>query len=55
MFYGPGPEKELQPANALVTDDRPALYKKIKAKEYTTVWFDTFTSGGRTVDLFKVE
>jgi isopenicillin N synthase-like dioxygenase len=55
MFYGPGPEKELQPANELVTDKRPALYKKVKAKDYATVLFDTFARGGRAVDLFKVE
>lgn len=55
MFYGPGPEKELQPADALVSEERPALYKKVTVKDYATALFDTFTRGGRTVDAFKVE
>jgi isopenicillin N synthase-like dioxygenase len=55
MFYLPEADKELQPADAFVSEEKPALYKKVKVKDYSVALFDLFTRGGRPIDLFKVE
>ncbi|XP_062229990.1 protein SRG1-like [Phragmites australis] len=54
LFYQPEPHKDLEPAEELVGDARPALYKKLKAKTFGDGFWDAFALGERTIDFLKV-
>ncbi|KAL5225872.1 hypothetical protein ABZP36_012511 [Zizania latifolia] len=55
MFYQPEPHKDLAPSEELVGDERPALYKKVKAKTFGDGFWDAFAAGERTIDFLKVK
>uniref|UniRef100_A0A0D9WMH3 Fe2OG dioxygenase domain-containing protein n=1 Tax=Leersia perrieri TaxID=77586 RepID=A0A0D9WMH3_9ORYZ len=55
MFYQPEPEKVLAPSEELVGEDRPAMYKRIEAKEFGDGFWDAFAAGERTIDFLKVK
>uniref|UniRef100_A0A0D3GDF1 Fe2OG dioxygenase domain-containing protein n=1 Tax=Oryza barthii TaxID=65489 RepID=A0A0D3GDF1_9ORYZ len=55
MFYQPEPHKDLAPSEELVGEERPALYKKIKAKDFGDGVWDAFAAGERTIDMLKVK
>uniref|UniRef100_A0A0D9WM11 Fe2OG dioxygenase domain-containing protein n=1 Tax=Leersia perrieri TaxID=77586 RepID=A0A0D9WM11_9ORYZ len=50
LFYIIDPEKEIAPAAELIDGKRPALYKKVKFKDYTAAFFETFSRGTRAID-----
>ncbi|CAL5037107.1 unnamed protein product [Urochloa decumbens] len=55
LFYQPEPEKVLVPAEELVGEGRPALYKKLGAKAFADGFWDAFALGERTIDFLKVK
>ncbi|KAF0901669.1 hypothetical protein E2562_003619 [Oryza meyeriana var. granulata] len=55
MFYQPEPKKDLAPLEELVGEERPALYKKLKAKAFGDGFWDAFAAGERTIDFLKVK
>ncbi|XP_010906001.1 protein LATERAL BRANCHING OXIDOREDUCTASE 1 [Elaeis guineensis] len=54
MFYALEPEKELEPAERLVDEMRPRLYRKVKTKDYLEVFFQSFSQGKRAIDWVKI-
>ncbi|KAH7688474.1 Flavonol synthase protein [Dioscorea alata] len=44
------PEKVIGPADELVNDMRPRMYKNVKVKDYTEVFFQRFYQGKRAID-----
>ncbi|XP_040381250.1 flavonol synthase/flavanone 3-hydroxylase-like [Oryza brachyantha] len=55
MFYQPEPHKDLAPSEELVGEERPALYTKLKAKDFGDGFWDAFAAGERTIDFLKVK
>ncbi|TVU02333.1 hypothetical protein EJB05_52184 [Eragrostis curvula] len=55
MFYQPEPHRDLQPAEELVDETRPAMYRKLKAKTFGDGFWDAFALGERTLDFLKVK
>lgn len=54
MFYGLDPEKEINPAADLLHDEQPALYKKVKVKDYMAGFYAHFVRGTRVIDSIKI-
>lgn len=55
LFYQPEPHKDLQPAEELVGEDRPAMYRKLKAKAFGDGFWDAFALGERTIDFLNIK
>ncbi|KAL6898015.1 hypothetical protein ACP4OV_006611 [Aristida adscensionis] len=55
VFYQPEPHRELGPAEELVGEDRPALYKKLNVKAFADGFWDAFALGELTIDFLKVK
>ncbi|XP_066370356.1 jasmonate-induced oxygenase 4-like [Miscanthus floridulus] len=55
LFYQPEPHKDLQPAEELVAEDRPAMYRKLKAKAFGDGFWDAFALGERTIDFLNIK
>jgi hypothetical protein len=47
LFYQPEPHKDLQPAEELVDEACPALYKKLNVKTFANGFWDAFALGKR--------
>ncbi|PWZ17395.1 putative 2-oxoglutarate-dependent dioxygenase ANS [Zea mays] len=54
LFYQPEPHKDLQPAEELVGEDRPAMYRRLKAKTFGDGFWDAFALGERTIDFLNI-
>ncbi|PKU84969.1 probable 2-oxoglutarate-dependent dioxygenase ANS [Dendrobium catenatum] len=54
MFYSVNNEKYIEPANNLVDEERPRLYKKVLIKSYLNELFENFAQGKRAIDFAKV-
>ncbi|KAL6606106.1 hypothetical protein ACP70R_041759 [Stipagrostis hirtigluma subsp. patula] len=54
LFYSVDPERDIEPATELVNDKRPALYKKVKTKDYLAGLFEYFQKGKRVIDTVKI-
>jgi len=54
MFYGLDPEHEIEPAADLLHDKQPALYKKVKTKDYMAGFYEHFARGTRVIDSVKI-
>ncbi|KAF8698054.1 hypothetical protein HU200_035566 [Digitaria exilis] len=55
LFYQPEPERELAPVEELVGEERPAMYKKLRAKTFGDGFWDAFALGERTIDHLKIK
>lgn len=55
LFYQPEPHKDLQPAEELVGEDRPAMYRRLKAKTFGDGFWDAFALGERTIDFLNIK
>lgn len=55
LFYQPEPHKDLQPVEELVREDRPAMYRKLKAKAFGDGFWDAFAVGERTIDFLNIK
>ncbi|ONK60324.1 uncharacterized protein A4U43_C08F17010 [Asparagus officinalis] len=49
MFFSLQPEKMLEPAQGLVSEIRPCLYRKMKANDFLKAFFDKFAQGETTI------
>ncbi|KAL6898016.1 hypothetical protein ACP4OV_006612 [Aristida adscensionis] len=54
VFYSIDPDKAIGPADELVNEKRPALYRKVKSKDYTTEFYEYFKDGRRVLDIIKI-
>ncbi|KAM0939076.1 putative codeine 3-O-demethylase [Dioscorea sansibarensis] len=54
MFCANLPEKMIGPADELVNDMRPRMYKNLKVKDYLEVFFQRFLQGKRATDWAQV-
>ncbi|KAF8733031.1 hypothetical protein HU200_015389 [Digitaria exilis] len=54
MFYSLDPEREIQPAGKLIDENHPALYKKVKIKEYIAGLFEYFAQGKLVIETAKI-
>lgn len=54
MFYFGGLEKEIGPASEMIDEKRPALYKKVKIKDYFAGLLEHFSRGTRVIDTVKM-
>ncbi|XP_057549605.1 jasmonate-induced oxygenase 4-like [Amaranthus tricolor] len=52
MLFIPSLVKEIGPLNALITEDKPQLYKRFK--DYGQVYTQSIPSGKRPIDLVKI-
>lgn len=55
LFYQPEPHRDLAPAEELVREERPAMYRKLKAKDFGDGFWDAFALGERTIDFLKIK
>lgn len=51
-FLLPHPDMEIEPANGLVNEQRPRLYKKVK--NYVSLYFHNYQQGKRPIDKLKI-
>lgn len=54
MFYSLEPEQYLEPAKALIDENRPRLYKKMRTKDFLSAYFQKFSQGKLTIDCAKI-
>nr|CAB3467215.1 unnamed protein product [Digitaria exilis] len=54
IFYLPEEERDMEPAEELVGEARPALYKKLNVKTFTDGFWDAFALGEPTIDFLNV-
>ncbi|KAL1189118.1 Protopine O-dealkylase [Cardamine amara subsp. amara] len=47
-FCVPGPDREIQPVDGLVSEGRPRLYKPVK--KYVELYFETYQQGRRPIE-----
>jgi len=55
MFYALEPEKMLEPAEGLVDEMRPSLYRKMKTRDFLTSFFEKFSQGETTIKWLRVD
>ena len=49
LDYSIDPEKEIEPSAQLVNEKRPALYRKVKFKNYIVAHYTHFSEGKEVV------
>ena len=54
MFHGLDPDKEIEPAAALLNEKQPGRYRTLKAKEYLAGFFEHFCQGTRFIESVKI-
>lgn len=54
LFYSVDPEREIEPATELVDEQKPALYRKVKVKDYILGLYDQFARGKMAIDAVKI-
>ncbi|KAF7094048.1 hypothetical protein CFC21_096407 [Triticum aestivum] len=54
VFYGLDPEREIGPIAQMLTEDRPARYRKMKVKDFLAAHFEHFSRGERVVDSLRI-
>jgi isopenicillin N synthase-like dioxygenase len=54
LFYSIDPEREIQPVGKLVDENHPALYKKVKIKEYVAGLYEHFSQGKMVIETAKL-
>ena len=54
LFYSIDPEREIQPAGKLIDENHPALYKKVKIKEYIAGLYEHFSQGKMVIDTARI-
>ncbi|CAN1774758.1 Jasmonate-induced oxygenase 4 [Linum perenne] len=52
VFCIPSSEKEIKPAEGLISETRPALYKKVK--DYVSIYFEYYQRGRRPIDAAMI-
>ncbi|XP_047075413.1 2-oxoglutarate-dependent dioxygenase 11-like isoform X1 [Lolium rigidum] len=54
LFYSVDPEREIEPAAQLVDENKPALYRKVKVKDYLAGFYGRFSQGAMVIDTVKI-
>ncbi|KAF6985399.1 hypothetical protein CFC21_003275 [Triticum aestivum] len=54
LDYYVDPEREIEPSAQLVNEKRPALYSKVKVKDYFARSYNAFTEGKMVIDTVKI-
>ncbi|TVU30704.1 hypothetical protein EJB05_22338, partial [Eragrostis curvula] len=54
LFFLPDQQKEVKPAEELVDEKRPVMYKNHKAKTFSDGFWDAFALGERAIDFLKL-
>nr|BAK05092.1 predicted protein [Hordeum vulgare subsp. vulgare] len=55
LFYSVDPEREIEPATQLVDEkQRPALYRKVKVKNYIAGLYEHLSQGTMVIDTVKI-
>ncbi|CAN0901140.1 Protein SRG1 [Linum grandiflorum] len=52
VFCVPSSEKEIKPAEGLISETRPALYKKVK--DYVSIYFEYYQRGRRPIEAAMI-
>lgn len=53
-FYTVDPEREVEPAPELVSDERPRRYGKMKNNDYFRELLESLARGERAIDRVKI-
>ena len=54
LFYSIDPEREIRPADKLIDENHPALYKKVKIKEYIAGLYEHVARGEMVIETAKI-
>ncbi|KAM3411504.1 hypothetical protein ACQJBY_003268 [Aegilops geniculata] len=54
LDYYVDPEREIEPSTQFVNEKRPALYSKVKVKDYFARSYNAFTEGKMVIDTVKI-
>ncbi|KAF6986298.1 hypothetical protein CFC21_004078 [Triticum aestivum] len=54
LDYSVDPEREIEPSPQLVNEKRPALYRKVKVKDYIATYYNHFFQGEMVIDTIKI-
>ncbi|KAI3837567.1 hypothetical protein MKX03_002387 [Papaver bracteatum] len=54
MFYLPHMDQEIEPVAALIDESNPRKYRRVKAKDFIEVFFQTYLQGERVYDWASV-
>ncbi|XP_066376367.1 protein SRG1-like [Miscanthus floridulus] len=54
LFYSIDPEREIWPADKLIDENHPALYKKVKIKEYIAGLYEHVARGEMVIETAKI-
>lgn len=54
LFYSVDPDKEIGPAAELIDEKRPALYRKVKVRDYIAGLYEHFSKGKRVLDTVRI-
>ncbi|KAK3128517.1 hypothetical protein QOZ80_6BG0462930 [Eleusine coracana subsp. coracana] len=54
LFFSVDPERHMEPAPQLVDENQPALYRKVKTKDYIAGLFQYFSQGRRVIDTVRI-
>lgn len=53
-FYFPNPDGEVGPVNELICNNEPQLYKRVSTQTYRNLFFETYPTGKRVIDVLKI-
>jgi len=54
LDYSVDPEREIEPSAQLVNKNRPALYRKVKVKDYIAGHYNHFSQGEILIDIVQI-
>ncbi|CAM0912357.1 unnamed protein product [Alopecurus aequalis] len=54
LDYSVDPEREIEPSAQLVNEKTPALYRKVKVKDYIAGLYNRFSQGKRVIDTVQI-
>ncbi|XP_057767954.1 protein SRG1-like [Salvia miltiorrhiza] len=52
MFFSPDPEKEIEPVEEVVDEERPRMFKKVR--NYPEIYFQYYQQGKRPIDAVRI-
>ena len=54
LDYSVDHEREIEPSPQLINEKRPALYKKVKVKDYISGLYEHFSQGTMVIDTLQL-
>lgn len=52
MFMAPQPDRDIGPADELVDESRPRMYKNVQ--NYSEFWYRCYSEGKKAVDVLRI-